>query len=150
GLSIFGSLLSNQFAPAFRAGLPPEVVAAVPAERLAQFQNPQALLNPQAASAMQQQLAALGPAGAQAYGALLTAIKIGLVGALHDVFLLGSVLAAVGLVTVFFLKELPLRKSYGPPASAHADGALPDTAAQVGHDAFPSLPPLRPEDQPET
>ena len=30
--------------------------------------------------------------------------------ALHDVFLLGAVLAALGIVTVLFLKELPLRR----------------------------------------
>ena len=52
----------------------------------------------------------------------------------------------VGLVTVLFLEERPLRKSYAPPATV--EGAASDAAAQVGHDALPSLPPLRPEDKP--
>ena len=91
---------------------------------------------------MRQQLVALGPQGAQIYDLLLQAIKLALVSALHDVFLLGAVLSACGIVTVVFLKELPLRKSYGPPV---AEGAS-ETAAQVGHDAFPSLPQLKPED----
>jgi MFS family permease len=139
GVAIFGSLLTNRFAPAFQAGLSPEVRAIVPADRLAQFQNPQALLNPQAAQAMHDQLLALGPQGAQIYDVVFTAIKLGLVTALHDVFILGSVLGAIGLVTVLFLQELPLRKSYAPTA---AD----ESSAQVGAKAEPSLQPLRPHD----
>ena len=50
-------------------------------------------------------------------------------------------LAALGVVTVLFMRELPLRKSYGPPSTA-------ESAAQVGHDAQPCLPQLKPEDQP--
>ena len=142
GVAIFGTILTNRFAPAVVAALPQEVKAALPAERMAQFLNPQALLNPQAAEVMRQQLVALGPQGAQIYDMLLQAIKLALVSALHDVFLLGAVLSACGIVTVVFLKELPLRKSYGPPV---AEGAS-ETAAQVGHDAFPSLPQLKPED----
>ena len=141
GVAIFGSLLTNRFAPAFQAALSPDVRTVVPPDQLAQFQNPQALLNPQAADAMRQTLLQLGPHGAQVYDELFAAIKIGLVAALHDVFLLGAILAALGVTTVLFMRELPLRKSYGPPPTA-------DSAAQVGHDALPSLPQLRPEDQP--
>src|SRR6267143_634718 len=143
GVAIFGTVLTNRFAPAVLAALPPEVKAVLPADRLAQFLNPQALLNPQAADVMRQQLVALGPQGAQIYDVLLQAIKLALVSALHDVFLLGAVLSACGVVTVVFLKELPLRKSYGPPVTEGAS----ETAAQVGHDAFPSLPSRKPEDQ---
>ncbi len=141
-LTQFSRSIGNRFAPAVLTALPPEVKAALPADRLAQFLNPQALLNPQAADLMRQQLLALGPQGAQIYDTLLQAIKLALVSALHDVFLLGAVLSACGIVTVLFLKELPLRKSYGTPVS---EGAR-ETAAQVGHDAYPSLPQLKPED----
>ena len=146
GVAVFGSLLTNRFAPAFQASLPADVRSVVPPDRLAQFQNPQALLNPQAAEAMRQQLAGLGPQGEQIYAALFGAIRIGLVTALHDVFLTGAVLSALGVLTVLFLKELPLRKSYAPVAPSTE--ATANTAAQVGHDAVPSLPPLRPDDQP--
>jgi EmrB/QacA subfamily drug resistance transporter len=144
GVAIFGSLLTNRFAPAFQADLPAQVTAIVPAGQLAQFENPQALLNPQAADAMRQSLLQLGPQGEQAYDALFASIKVGLVAALHDVFLLGAILALLGVITVLFMRELPLRKSYGPPATADASS---DSAAQVGHDAFPSLPPMRTADQ---
>src|SRR6202158_5764369 len=85
GVAVFGTILTNRFAPAVLAALPSEVKAALPADRLAQFLNPQALLNPQAAELMRQQLLALGPSGAQLYDLVLTAIKLALVSALHDV-----------------------------------------------------------------
>jgi MFS family permease len=143
GVAVFGSLLTNQFAPAFRSAISPDVAAVVPPAQLAQLQNPQVLLNPQLAAAMQQQFVALGPQGADIFNALLGAIKIGLVVSLHDVFLLGAVLSAIGLVTVLFLKELPLRKTFGPPQLADHASA---TAAQVGEGVVSSLPTFRPQD----
>jgi EmrB/QacA subfamily drug resistance transporter len=142
GVAVFGSLLTNRFSPAFAAALPPDVMSVMPPERLAEFQNPQALLNPQFAEQIREGALALGPQGQQIFDALFGAIKIGLVTALHDVFLLSAVLAGLGFVTVLFLKELPLRKSYGPSLESEP---VSDTAAQVGRDAFPSLPALRPE-----
>ncbi|MBV9172980.1 MAG: MFS transporter [Chloroflexi bacterium] len=140
GVAAFGSLLTNRFAPSFLAALPPSVAAAVPADILAQFQNPQILLNPNAAGALEAALVNSGPQGAQLYADLFGAIRLALVSSLQDVFLLGAVLAGLGVVTVLFLKELPLRKSNAPLA--------PDsTAAQVGDDSVPSLPPLQPRDQ---
>jgi MFS family permease len=146
GVAVFGSLLTNRFGPAFQSALPDTVSTAIPPDRLAQFQNPQALLNPQAAEAIRQQAMALGPQGAQIYDALLGAIKIGLVTAIHDIFIVAAVLAALGGVATLFLEELPLRKTYGPvpePASPS------DTAAHIGQAALPSLPALKPEDDPE-
>ena len=106
GVAIFGSLLTNRFAPAFQAALPPEVAAVVPPDQLAQFQNPQALLNPQAADAMRQTAAAAWTAGRPG---LRRAVRGDQSrrwsSALHDVFLLGAVLAALGVVTVLFLRS---------------------------------------------
>ena len=140
-----GSIRGKALRPAaFQSALPPEVRSSIPPDRLAQLQNPQILLNPQIAATLRQQFAAQGSQGEAIFNTVFGAIKFGLVGALHDVFLLGTVLAGVGLVTVLFLEERPLRKSYAPP---QMEGAS-DTAAQVGDTSVPSLPPLRPEDEP--
>jgi EmrB/QacA subfamily drug resistance transporter len=144
GVALFGSVLINRFAQSFSAALTPEVPAVVPPQLLDEFMNPQLLLNPQLADSLRAQVLALGPQGASVYNALYDAIKIGLVVSLHDVFLLGAGLGACGLVTVLFLKELPLRKTYGPSTSVEAPA---ETVAQVGHDAQPSLPPMRPAEQ---
>jgi MFS family permease len=143
GVALFGSLLTNEFAPAFKGALPPQVTAAVPPAVLGQFENPQVLLSPEIGNALRQQVLGLGEQGGQLFDALYAAIRIGLVGALHDVFLVGAALGVVGVLVTLFLKELPLRKSYAP-----SEVSLDETAAQVGKDAFPSLPPLRPQDQP--
>jgi EmrB/QacA subfamily drug resistance transporter len=141
GVALFGSILTNQFTPAFHAALTQEVVNAVPQQILSQFDNPQVLLSPDVAEALHQQVVALGAQGTQLYDALYGAIRVGLVAALHDVFLLGALLGVLGVITVLFLQEIPLRRSYTPVTPS-------DTAAQVGHEAFPSLPRLKPEDQP--
>jgi MFS family permease len=146
GVALFGSLLINDFGPAFRASLPSTVTSVVPPERLAQLQNPQVLLNPQLADSLHQQFAALGPQGDQLFAAVFGAVKVGLVGSLHDVFLLGCIISALGLVSVLFLPEVALRKTFAPAAAE--EPPLHVAAAQVGQDAFPSLKPLRPEDQP--
>jgi MFS family permease len=144
GVALFGSILVNQFTPAFHAALSEQVVNAVPAGLLAQFDNPQVLLSPDLAASLEQQILALGGDGSQLYAALFSAIQAGLVVALHDVFLLGAVLGALGVIAVLFLKEIPLRKSFTPTSI----DASSETAAQVGRDAFPSLAPRKPEDQP--
>jgi EmrB/QacA subfamily drug resistance transporter len=146
GVAIFGSLLINRFGPAFQSALPETVSAAIPPDRLAQFQNPQALLNPDAAATIRQQMMALGPQGAQIYDALIGAIKIGLVSAIHDIVMVAAVFAALGGVAVLFLEEVPLRKTYAPALEPVAPS---ETAAQAGSAEFPSLPALKPEDDPE-
>jgi EmrB/QacA subfamily drug resistance transporter len=143
GVALFGSILTNQFTPAFHAALSDQVVNAVPPEILSQFDNPQVLLSPDVAEALHQQILALGADGTRLFNALYSAIQVGLVAALHDVFLLGAALGVLGVIAVLFLKEIPLRKSFAPTAIE----AGSETAAQVGQDAFPSLPPLKPEDQ---
>jgi EmrB/QacA subfamily drug resistance transporter len=146
GAAIFGSLLANRFGPALREALPAQIAASIPPERLAEFQNPRALLNPQASDGMREGLAQFGPQGAQAFEALLGAIRVALATSLHEMFLVGSVIVAVGAVVVLFLKEIPLKKSYGRgPAPAVPAGAV---ERRLGEDAVPSLPPVQPRDQP--
>jgi EmrB/QacA subfamily drug resistance transporter len=142
GVALFGSVLINRFAQSFSAALTPDVPAVVPPQLLDEFMNPQVLLTPQLADSLKAQVLALGPQGVAVYNALFDAIKTGLVVSLHDVFLLGAGLGLCGLVVTLFLKELPLRKTYAAPQ----EGAVAETAAQVGRDALPSLPPMRPDE----
>ncbi len=139
GTALFGTLLINRFQPSLLQGLPAEL-ASLPPERLAQFQNPQALLNPQAAEAIRQGLAQLGPQGLSLYDGLLSAIKVALAGSLHDVFLAGACVAALGVVNVLFIREVPLRQSYRAVRPSHED------STEAG--AVSALPPLAAEHEP--
>jgi EmrB/QacA subfamily drug resistance transporter len=121
GVAIFGSLLVSRFAPAFHEALAPEVAAAVPPEWLARFENPQALLNPETLGALQQGLAQVGPGAAAAFGPLLDATRLALALALHDLFLAGAVIVAVGAAATLLLPELPLQRSHRGPGSGMAE-----------------------------
>ena len=96
---------------------------------------------------MRQAFAALGPPGIQLYAELLQAVKVALAGALHDVFLAGSGVAAAGVLTVLFLREVPLRGSHTESAEAAAQSA--EAAAQSAEaTAVAGLPPVRGRDEP--
>jgi hypothetical protein len=96
-------------------------------EWLARFENPQALVNPEALGLIQQGMAALGPGGEQAFAALLGATRLGLATALHEVFLAGAVLLLLGTVASLFVPELPLKRYErgGPPVEAMAPPGPP-------------------------
>jgi EmrB/QacA subfamily drug resistance transporter len=122
GAAIFGSLLINRFQPALQQAMPPQLTT-LPPERMAQLENPMALLNPQSAAVIRDGLAQLGPQGTQLYDSLLGAIRVALASSLHDVFLLGAFVAALGVINTLFVREIPLRR--GPARRA------PTSVAQV-------------------
>lgn len=100
GAAVFGSLLSNGFAPAFHQALPAEVASQMPAETLSRFDDPQLLMNPDVASQMQSD-ATMAP--------IFQAIKVALADSLQGVFWFGALLLMVALFVVFFLRDAPLR-----------------------------------------
>jgi EmrB/QacA subfamily drug resistance transporter len=140
GIAIFGSVLLNRFAPAFHDALPPDVAAQVPPEWLARFDNPQALINPDALAQIRQGVSGLGADGPQLFAALLGAVRLGLATALHEVFLAGAVILLFGLAASVFIPELPLKRyerggppaeSLAPPAPAPADGEAAERAVAL-------------------
>jgi EmrB/QacA subfamily drug resistance transporter len=139
GVAVFGSLLTNRFGPSLRSGLPADVTRAIPADQLSQLQNPQVLLNPQAAESLRASLEALGPGGASLYDSVHTAIRLALVTSLHELFLTSAGMAALGVVVVLFLKEIPLRKTFAERPQ-HLTEALKE-------DAQPSAPPVNVADE---
>ena len=141
GAAVFGSLLANRFSPALQAALPPQAAATIPPEWVAQLQNPQALLNPEMSEGLRQGFAGLGPEGAQAYEALLGAVRIALATSLHEMFLVGAAIVAIGGFIVLFLEEIPLKRSYGG-----GTGMAETVERPLSEDAIPSRSPLRSRD----
>lgn len=114
-LSAMGSVLTSAFQPAFKDALSHQVkqfVAMVQQtmhiDLLSYFNDPNILLAPEAQAKMQQQFGQM-PNGMQIYDQLIHAVKVGLAASVHDVFLISIGIMVVGLILVFFLKELPLR-----------------------------------------
>jgi EmrB/QacA subfamily drug resistance transporter len=109
GLAAMGSVMTSAYLPAFKNALPAAVKQFVPATTLAVFNNPQILLSPDALAKMQAGAAARGPQALALFHQIIEAVKIGLAQGIHNVFVLSLGLMIVGLVTVLFLKEIPLK-----------------------------------------
>jgi MFS family permease len=123
GAALFGSLLTNRFTPAFHAALTPEVLAVVPADRIAQFENPQLLLNPASESALQQAFSDFGPGAQALLDQIVQAIRIGLATSIHELFLLGTAIGAVAWLVLLLLEEVPLRRTHAVSSTAQADAS---------------------------
>lgn len=108
-LAALGSVMTSAYLPAFQKALPAAVKQSVPANVLAAFNNPEILLSPGALAQMQTRAAAGGAQALALFNQLVEAVKIGLAQGIHNVFVLSTVIMIIGLVSVFFLPEIPLR-----------------------------------------
>ncbi len=129
GLAAMGSLMTSAYLPAFHNALPATLKKLLPANVLSFFDNPQILLSADAQTKMQAQFAHYGPQGAALYHSLITAVKIGLVQGIHNVFVLSAITMLIGLVAVLFLKEIPLRGGPVTQKSSELDEAT-DTSVE--------------------
>jgi EmrB/QacA subfamily drug resistance transporter len=126
GVAVMGTIMINAYQTAMQSNLPAIVKRAVPADRLAQLQNPQLLLSPDFLAKIQHSFASLGPQGLVIFRQLIEAIRLSLSTAITNVFFLGFIIMLVGLVSVLFLREIPLRKSHTAPV-AEAPAPTPGT-----------------------
>lgn len=108
-LAAMGSVMTAAYLPAFHSALPVALLHAVPAQYLAAFNNPQILLSPTTLAQIESHAAAMGPQSVAMLHQIIEAVKIGLAQGIHNVFLLSLGLMIVGLIAVFFLKEIPLK-----------------------------------------
>jgi EmrB/QacA subfamily drug resistance transporter len=115
GVAVMGTIMTNAYQTAMQSNLPAIVKRAVPADRLAQLQNPQLLLSPDFLAKIQHNFASFGPQGLAIFRQLIEAIRLSLSTAITNVFFLGFIIMLVGLVSVLFLREIPLRKSHTAP-----------------------------------
>jgi hypothetical protein len=108
-LAAMGSIMNAAYWPAFQAALPADVKQAVPAKVLNAFSNPQVLLSPEALAQVRATFEKQGPQGLALFNQVIEGMKAGLVEGIHDVFILGAVIMVIGLVALFFLKEIELQ-----------------------------------------
>jgi EmrB/QacA subfamily drug resistance transporter len=109
GSALFGSLLILRFLPSVEATLPPELAAWLDGPAGGSIRDPQSLLNPTAAAAMREAVAAAFPANGNAADIVQTAIRQGLAGSLHWVFGAAALVALVGLFGSVIWREVPMR-----------------------------------------
>ncbi|HEX9131144.1 MAG TPA: MDR family MFS transporter [Ktedonobacteraceae bacterium] len=119
GVAVMGTIMTNAFQNGLQSNLPLAVTRLASARHLplAQLQNPQLLLSPEAVAKIQHSFAALGPQGMAILQQLMDTIRASLSTAITNVFFLGFIIMLVGLVSVLFLREIPLRKSHTAPVA---------------------------------
>jgi EmrB/QacA subfamily drug resistance transporter len=117
GVAVMGTIMTNEFQNAMQSNIPALLKRVIPADRLAQLENPQLLLAPDVVAKIQHSFAALGPQGLHIFQQLIAAIQLSLSTAITSVFFLGFIIMLLGLVSVFFLREIPLRKSHSTPVA---------------------------------
>jgi MFS family permease len=119
GVAVMGSIMTNGFQSALQTNLPPILARSVPAS----LQNPQVLLDPSVLTALQHKFAAFGAQGQVLFQQFFEAVKVSLASGIDSVFFLGFIIMLLGLVAVFFLREIPLRKSHAAqPAQTAGTG----------------------------
>ena len=117
GVAVMGTIMTNEFQNALQTNIPAILKRVIPADRLAQLENPQLLLAPEVVAKIQHNFAALGPQGLIIFRQLIEAIQKSLSTAITSVFFLGFLIMVLGFITVLFLREIPLRKSHSAPVA---------------------------------
>jgi MFS family permease len=129
GAAVFGSIMLSRYQAHFDSTVP----AGTPASALTAFKDPLQLA--QILPQLRDQFAAL-PNGPQLLQTLLANTRDALVYAITGVFLISAILAVVSFVTDFWLKEVPLRKSFAPPVMPDAEGAIVSSETPLGAPAL--------------
>jgi hypothetical protein len=111
GVAVMGTIMTNAFQSDLQSNMPQTLTRLVPADRLAQFQNPQVLLAPDVMAKIQHGFISFGAQGLSLFHQFIEAIRVSLSSAITDVFLLGFIIMLLGLFSVLFLREIPMSKS---------------------------------------
>ncbi len=122
GTAVFGTLLTLRFLPEMEQELPAPVTARLAVAGLESIRDPQALLNPGAAVALRESIGRAFPDSPENVDLIFGAIRGGLAGALHWVFLAAALVLLAALVASLFMREIPLRgrKSASAPSASRA------------------------------
>jgi EmrB/QacA subfamily drug resistance transporter len=112
-LSVLGSVLTLGYSSAYHAALPTQVVQRVPAQYISLFDKPDTLLDPTSATTISATFATLGPDGPALLTQVLDAVRGGLAGSIHNVFLVGTFALLLGVVASFLLPEISLEGVQG-------------------------------------
>ncbi len=115
GVAIMGSILALRMSSNLLSRLPEDAKEALGPQHLDELQEANALINPDALSRLEEQLAGVGDGGDDALQVVLDTMKEALASSLNDVFVMAAALVSVTIVILMFLREIPLRKSHDIP-----------------------------------
>jgi EmrB/QacA subfamily drug resistance transporter len=111
GIALFGSVLSNGFAPAFRQALPAAVSSKISSSVLDSLSDAQLYLTSAGTTQLETMLAGFGLKTDALMSAVSQAARTALSVSLHQVFGIAAALLFCATVLALFLREIPLRKT---------------------------------------
>ncbi|HMK93635.1 MAG TPA: hypothetical protein VK576_11605, partial [Thermoleophilia bacterium] len=131
GLAVFGTILNNQFLSNMKRSLPSALKPLTHGPQALPIDNPQVLLAPDVQAKLHAGLDKLfgSAAGERLYTAFLTVTRDSLASAIAWLFVIATIVGAVGLVVVLFLKEAPLRRTHDLADVAESLPRLDDAEA---------------------
>jgi MFS family permease len=109
GIALFGTIVTAQLRGDLLSRLPGEVTSVAPEETLRQLEDPRLLLSPSALERLRGAFDAFGEGGPALYERTIGAMRGVLADGLHEVFVVGLIVALLALAVSIFLPELPLR-----------------------------------------
>ena len=131
GLAIFGTILNSRFSASLAASLPPQLHDLLGSAGAGKLDNPQVLLSEQARTQLAALFDKLGPQGQQLFKDFMAAVRESLATSISGLFFLAMIIGVLGLVVVFFLKEVPLRRTHAEVTGEAADTGLLEGTASV-------------------
>lgn len=133
GIAVFGTVVTARLHSDLLGQLPTEVTDRAPEEMLRSLEEPRVLLSPEALAQLRNGFGAFGDAGPALYQRAVDTMRGVLADGLHEVFLIGLLVAFLALAVSVFLPEVPLRRGEavlearpGPPS---AKRPVPPSAA---------------------
>jgi hypothetical protein len=122
GIAVFGAIVTSRLQGGLLSRLPPEVTSAAPTDSLRHLEEPRILLSPTALAKVREGFnGAFGPAGPDLYSRTVSAMRAVLADGLHEVFLLGVLIAALALMVSLLLPERQLQGGTVPVEAATPD-----------------------------
>lgn len=131
GAALFGTVMTNRFHASFNASLSPEVRAVIPEDQLSQLGNPQVLISEQTTTNLRQLFDSVGANGNDLFNQFMLTVRDSLSASIGDLFMVGAVAMAVALVSVIFLKEIPLRSSFSEDVVATTGEAVAGASPEM-------------------
>jgi EmrB/QacA subfamily drug resistance transporter len=114
GLAVFGSVMNNRFAGEINQSLPIEFTSLVPPDQLDSLvRNPQALMNPEAQTQLQNIISQAGNQSPDLIQQVMHAMRESLSFSISHVYYYAFFLVVLAFIINLFLKEIPLRKQHG-------------------------------------
>jgi hypothetical protein len=150
GVAIMGSIVNSSFSAELTAQTPSQVRESTPPALLERLQDPQAILNADLLAGLRSAFERLGEQGPAMFDQVMLTTQAALGTAIADAFLLGMGITLAALLVAFFLKEIPLAKTWAMPEATAGGMPLDDLGLQpvAGSSAALADPPPAGGDEP--